>query len=271
MKCSMVMVRWGVGVILCSILACCNPMDILVSQEEEAISETKAWQETVDEIRKMTRGQKIPAHLIEPEQPEEGDVFDPSQLLVPLDHLSLKPGYMLDFVYRYDGMGGRPILYAREESAAPYANLEDYRNALGTEDVPYNAHLEFLESDGTPEGYFQWILMQMMGGQFYLYWHSGYDDDEIIASRAYLETLTERMISTEFGVPFSSSQKNQALKINPAPIVTIEDDQVTVRVVYFTLWGGFYEKITTLTRTAPHTVINTETHQLVEYECGIQF
>lgn len=271
MKRSLVMARWGVGVMLLTTMACTSTMDFLVSQEEEEISETEAWQETVDEIRTMTRGQKIPSHFIDPEKPATEDVFDPNQLLAPLDHLRLKPGYTLDFVYRYDGMGGRPILYAREESVPPYASLEDYQNVLGTDDVPYDAHLAFIESDGTPEGYFQWVLMRMMGGQFYLYWHSGYDDDEIIASKAYLESLVDQMSSTEFGVPFSSSQKNQALKIDPAPVVTIEDDQVIVRVVYFTRWGGFYESITTLTPAAPHIVIDTETNQLLEYECGVQF
>jgi len=271
-----------------AMLACIDTTSLIdrSSRGEDAESETgqitdeepkegEVWQAEVDEIRRLTRGQNIPNHLINPEQPATEEVFDPNLLLTPLDHLSLQPGYVLDFVYRYDGMGGRPIIYAREESAAPYESYEAYHLALSDpsteEDPPLSDYLRFIEADGTPESYFQWVLLRMMGGQFYLYWHSGYDDDEIIASQAQLEDLVGRMASTETGQPLSLDQKRQALKIDPAPVVEVQGDTATVRIVWFTKWGGFYETTYTISTSTPHQIMNEETNQLVEYECGIMF
>jgi len=195
----------------------------------------------------------------------------PTNWVIALPHLTLRQGYALDFVYQYDGMGGRPILYAREESAAPYESYEDYQNALGGTEIPYDAYLEFIESDGTEEGYFQWALLQMMGNQFYLYWHAGYNDAEIIASSERLGEVVDEMVGTQFGEPLSASQKRQALRIDPAPVVTIEGEEVTVRVVWFTKWGGFYETMHTLTATEPFQIIDSQTHELVPYECQVMF
>ena len=132
-------------------------------------------------------------------------------------------------------------------------------------------YLEYIEGDGSEEAYFQWVVLQMMGDQFYLYWHANYNDAEIIASQTRLEEVVEEMSETDFGYPLSASQKQEALRLDPAPVVEIKDDNVTVRVLWFTKWGGFYETVYTLTASTPYHIIDTQREQLVPYECQVMF
>ena len=231
------------------------------------MNETESWQSEVDAIKSITRSQAIPSFLTNPEVPQAGEVFDPNQLLIPLDHLSLESGYTLDFVYRYDGIGGRPFIYARKLADPPFENYAAFIEA--TQDG--SQYLDFVITDGTDEGYFQWVLLSRMGDQFYLYWHSGYNDAEIIASRSHLESVVEEMSTTEFGINFTALQKRQALKIQPAPNVEVGDETVNIHVVWFTKWGGFYEDCYTLSRSTPHRILDLETTNLVDYDCGILF
>ena len=257
-----------VFVILASLqLSCRLPFSLFNFELDQESSETESWQAEVDAIKQMTRSQPIPNFLTDPELPQEGALFDPNQLLSPLDHLSLESGYTLDFVYRYDGIGGKPFLYARELTDPPFKDLAEYAQANPNE----FAYLDHIQSDGTEASYFQWVLLSLMGDQFYLYWHAGYNDLEIIASRERLEELVQVMTDTEFGIAFTKAQQRQALKIDPAPRVEVGQETVTVRVVSFSMWGGFTESVFTLSRSAPHRVLDVETVTLMEYDCGIMF
>jgi hypothetical protein len=258
-----------IPLITLAVVACSCPFSLPTP------SETEAWQEDVDQIISMTHSLRIPGHLLDPEKPATEDVFDPNTLIDALDHISMQEGYVLDFVYRDDGMGANPILYARPENEAPFENFEAFTRAAGdcskggkTSPCSY---MDFIISDGTEQGYFQWVLMRMMGDQFYLYWHANYHDAEIIASQESLETLTEQLSSEDFGMPIDVITKQKLLRVDPAPVVTIKNDIVTVRVVWFTKWGGLHESIYTLNKEAPHEVLDIEIEELVPYDCGIMF
>ena len=274
MRISLIKVIFFLMIVALTLLSCELPISFS-ENDSELPAETESWQVAVDDIRGMTRGMGIPQHLIDPEKPAIDSVFDPNQLLIPLTHLQLRPGYTLDFVYRYDGMGGRPFLYARKQSDTPfesYGAFQAEQDACRLADVPKDCdYLDFVESDGTEEGYFQWVLLQTMGDQFYLYWHSGIDDVEILASKDRLNTLVADLSETDFGEPLSAAQRRQALRIDPAPRVEISDVEVRVWVTWFTRWGGFYETFYTITRTAPHGILTEDTQQLIEYECQVVF
>jgi len=261
---------WGVVFLAFIMLACSSPFALFRNLFRGKNNETESWQAAVDEIRELTRGQSLPTNFGDPDMPVLVGGFDPNRLLESLKHLELQEGMVLDFVYWYDGLGGGPVLYAREEGANPFESYKEYQAAI-TEEKPGKKYLEYLEGDGSEEAYFQWVLMEMMGNQFYLYWHAGYNDDEIVASSERLEDIVDEMSDTTFGYPLSTSQKQQALKLEPAPVVENKEDHVTVRVLWFTKWGGFYETIYTLTRSAPYEIIDTQTEQLVPYECGVMF
>lgn len=260
------------GVLVLAVLACVIPTSLLELDGEDTHSESEGWQLAVDEIKVLTRNQAIPQHLLDPGQADQTPVFDPNELLVPLTHLSMQPGFVLDFVYWDRGGAASPILYARPEGQAPLENYAVYQQVLpecSAEDPPPECdYMTYVHTDGSEEGFFQWVVLRTMGAQFYLNWHAEYNDAEIVASKDRLEALTEE---TFLGTALSASQKRQALRIDPAPVVTRGDDLVTVRVVWFTKWGGFYETITTIATDPPHRVIDEETQQLLEYDCGVRF
>ena len=261
---------FGVVFFAVSIMACSCPFSQFGRLFLGKTNENESWQAAVDEIREMTRGQSVPADLGDPDDPVSVGGFDPNRLLTPLNHLQIQEGKVLDFVYWYDGMGGLPVLYVREEGEASFESYQAYKTAT-SEDESNSTYLDYIVGDGTEEGYFQWVVLQMMGDQFYLFWHANYNDAEIIASQSRLEEVVDNLSDTEFGYPLSASEKQQALKLDPAPEVEIMEDKVTVRVLWFTKWGGFYETVYTLTASAPYQIIDSQSEQLIPYECGVMF
>lgn len=112
--------------------------------------------ETVDAMRVLTTGLGIPESVLADEPVKPEDAFDVNAYFSVLDHLSVRPGYKLDYVYHYDGMGGCPILYARPEGQPPIKSSEiDPRD--------YQSYLDYIQVDGTPESYFQFAAMDIMG------------------------------------------------------------------------------------------------------------
>ncbi len=238
-------------------------------------SETEAWQADVDQVINMTRSLRIPGHLLDPDEPATEDVFDPNTLIDALDHISMQEGYVLDFVYRDDGIGAAPILYARKSTEAPFENYEAFIQTEGdcseSGESAACKYMNYVISDGTEQGYFQWVLMRMMGDQFYLYWHANYHDAEIIASQEALEALADQLSSEDYGLPIDLITKKKLLRVDPVPVVKIKHNEVTVRVVWFTNWGGLHESMYTLSKDAPHKVLDIEIKELVPYDCGIMF
>ena len=88
-----------------------------------------------------------PQHLIDTGI-KRGDEFDVNGYFTVLTNLSMQGGYLLDYVYISESLGGSPLLYARLDSQAPYASMEE---------VPENTQLpdfrEYLEVEDVNEGY----------------------------------------------------------------------------------------------------------------------
>ena len=76
---------------------------------------------------------------------------------------------------------------------------------------------------------------------------------------------------TKFGYPFSAEQADQARAIDPSPHVIMDEKTVTVRVVWFTKWGGFFETRYKMDKNFPHTILETIRSTLLEYNCGVVF
>ena len=77
-------------------------------------------QATVDALSALYRAQKLPEHLMESEAVKRGQEFDVGEVFSVLSHLSLEPGYVLDYVYCYDSISGWPVLYARSQDQPPH-------------------------------------------------------------------------------------------------------------------------------------------------------
>jgi hypothetical protein len=221
----------------------------------------------VDALNALKPGE-IPAHLRQDDAVRDGSEFDPNAYFTVLTHLSMEEGYVLDYVYYFDGMGGRPMLYARPADQAPYETYAAYSAAVAPEDQR-SSYLEPVRTDGTPEGFFELVVLSINGGQFYLYWHANYNDAELVCDGARMEEIVASI--QESNTPLTADALRQARAIDYTPVVEFEGDTVRVRVVTFSMWSGFSEEAYTISREFPHEFQNMEDKVLVPYDWGIVF
>jgi hypothetical protein len=197
--------------------------------------------------------------------------FDVNQYFSVLTHLSMQPGYVLDYVYHNNGSAGQPYLYARKTDSKPFATLAELTASYSdaTNDHSYD-YLAYVQTDGTAESYFQYIVLRIMGGQFYLWWHAAYNDHSLACDRTKLEALLADTAPLYDQTIPSATQKAARL-ITLSPKVEINGDTAAVRVVIFTKWGGFIEETYTITRSFPHTITDIKTTTLVPWQINLTF
>jgi hypothetical protein len=229
---------------------------------------TTGWQGVVDAFVDLNHSQRLPDHLMQENPEKDGSEFDVNAYFDVLDHLSMEPGYVLDYVYRYDGMGGSPVLFTRPEDQSSPTTYAEYAAALEAGDAE-EGYLHRVQVDGSEEGFFQFVVLYEIGGQFYLFWHANYFDTVIICDPKGIEDIISR--PDDFGNPFTRKQKREARAIDPAPVVKMGEDSVVVEVVMFSNWGGFVRGTYEISKSFPHTVLNSDYEVLVEYDCGIMF
>jgi hypothetical protein len=208
----------------------------------------------------------IPGYLLETGRKQGGE-FDVNEYFNVLTHVSMQEGFALDYVYPIADLGASPILYARAVDQAPYAS---------TEDVPENTELpdfhDYLKVDDVEQGYFEYIVMDIMAGQFYLYWHSNYNDTQIVCNRADLNEIISSVNAGDFGYKMDLGQQARARAMtNIEPSVRLADDSAIVQAIIFTKWGGFYRLTYTISRSFPHKITDTKEDNLVPYDCGVMF
>jgi len=191
-----------------------------------------------------------------------GERFDANKYFTVLTHLEPEDGYVLDYVYFAPGGDGLPYLYARQEGEQPFATYSEYEEA-GFED-----YLGHVQVDDTAEGFFEFAVLSIMGQQFYLSWHAEYNDREVVSSRERLEVIID-MLNEEYA-PLTEEQVEAVMNLDVTPITKFEGEKVLLRILVFTKWGGFYERIFTIDRNFPHQIIH-EDIQLVPYNCGVMF
>lgn len=224
-------------------------------------------QRTVDAMAALKRDLKFPEHFKSGDAARTGDEFDVSQYFTVLQHLSMEPGYVLDYVYQRDPLGGFPVLYARKAEEPFYRTVAEYNEA--TRRGAAGPYLDHIQVDGTPESFFQLVVLSIMGNQFYLQWHANYNDARIICTREALEALLSQ--PTMFNKELPANVQRAARKLDVTPVVEMGEDTVTVRVVIFTNWGGFIRRSYTISRQFPHRILAKEDETLVEYQCGVMF
>jgi len=240
------------------LLSACGP-----ASESGTISTCSS---TLAAMSALTGGLEFPANFQTENPVKTGGEFDVMQYFNVLDHLSMQPGYVLDYVYRYDGMGGYPVLYVRPTGQPPYATEADL--AAGGDSTGY---LDSVQTDDTPESYFQFVVLATMGSQFYLFWHANYGDSQIACDKADVTDILASL-NGDFGYRISlASRIRAALLKDIGPSVKFGGQTVEVRLVTFTRWGGFYQETYTLSRSMPHTIQDVQEKNLVPYECGVMF
>ena len=87
-----------------------------------------------------------------------------------------------------------------------------------------------------------------------------------------VDAIVSDLSDGNFGIAFDRSQQRQARAMkNIEPLVKLTDNSVLVEIIVFTKWGGFYRWTYTISRSFPHTILDVQTENLVEYDCGIMF
>ncbi len=226
------------------------------------------WQATVDSMASLTESVGTPVHLQRENAAKTAEDFDVTIYFSVLKHLSLEPGFVLDYVYYFDGMGGYPVLYVRPNDQPAFDTYTAYMQAAG-EDTATHAYLESVHVDGTPEGFFELVTLDVMGSQFYLFWHAGYNDRRILCTP---DAAGQAIKASEgFGAPMDNRTQTKALQLDFEPQVTMGNETVKVRLVTFSEWGGFSQETYTIRRSFPHAILDVDRKDLVPFDCGVRF
>jgi hypothetical protein len=228
------------------------------------------WYRQVDEWR----GEYSDRHL---DGPSRGRVdFDPNSYFDVLRHVHAPEGTVLDYVYHWFPGGGAPIMYLRYETSVPFAAYKDYASVHGGPSAYRRWCQELLKDlvlDGTPESFFELVVLDLIAGQFCLDWHANYFDTKIITARHSLDALLRDLEDeATMGQPITADQKERALAIDPRPLVGFrEDNTAVVQVLAFSSFGGFDRITYEIAMSPPHKIKRKTTRVLVEYNCGIYY
>jgi hypothetical protein len=222
--------------------------------------------ESVKGLKLLTENLEFPDYFQQENPVKQGGEFDPNRYFEVLAHLKMRAGFTLDYVYSFQGLGGQPLLYARPVDGVPYQTAAEFEAAKPA------SFLSAVETDDAPEGYLQLSLLALMGSQFYLFWHAGYNDSQVLCGSSDIERIINENSQSDFGMKMDLAQKLKARAISqPGPEVEIKDDRVTVGLLTFTNWGGFIRRTYTINRAFPHTILDVQNETLVEYNCGVMF
>ncbi|HZU86218.1 MAG TPA: hypothetical protein VFF78_01970 [Anaerolineaceae bacterium] len=194
--------------------------------------------------------------------------FDINQYFKSLPRLAMREGYVLDYIIHQDGMGSYPVLYVRGVDQTPYTSEAAFTQAQSEGKLLPGDVLEYVEVEDSATGYLDYAVFLLLRGQFYLGWHANYFDTTVVATPEQLESL---LAATGFGMEIPKEIADEARKLDLTPVVTMGEKEVTVSLVLFTKWGGFYRQTFKFNRTSPHTILDSQQETLVEYECGIMF
>lgn len=142
-------------------------------------------------------------------------------------------------------------------------------------------YLKHVKTDGTKQSYLEFIALFLLGEQFYLFWHACYNDKVIacckqqavdIMKKAGMD-LKDDSVNGEIPIIslFGKVTPKAIAKLDVTPRVSIKEKEVTISLVTFSNWGGFTRETYTLTKAAPHKLINLKTKKLIDYHCGVSF
>jgi hypothetical protein len=246
--------------LLCIILtpACSSKTTPVADTDQSAASH---YQEIADSMSSMVEGLQAPRSFNPPVcpsgVPRPADAFDVNQYFTILDRLSIQPGYTLDYIYIGDSLKGKPQIYARKLEASPI-------NSLAETDSTYSI-AEHIQTDGTPEGFFQLIVLYLMGDNFYLWWHAVYDKHKIVSS----QEAVDKIVSVfQPSYEQKSELQKQLAHYDLAPYIEFQGNTVFIRVFTFHNLGGLKQIEYTCSREFPHKGLHGNSQDVIRYSIG---
>lgn len=265
--------------ILCLLFFSCGKK---YNDSEKAIG----YQDTVDKVERILN--QIPPADFKGRRDstlKPDNAFDPNTYFSALHHIKLKPGYVLDYTLYNGGLGGNPILYARKINDKPFNTLHEYTEKLkelgkmsdksykiSSDNNPYSVEsaIELTDSD---ESYLEYIIFIIMSEQFYLMWHSNYNDYQVVFTKEKLAGILNDISD------ISDSLKAKVPSLSLEPSVVRKDSVIEVSLPVFSHWGGLVRRRYNISRSDFHRIRYLNWHPstidkkdiLLKYDCGIMF
>ena len=126
--------------------------------------------------------------------------------------------------------------------------------------------------DGSPEGYYQFVVLALLGDQFYLSWHANYNDTKVMCDVSDNKYVNEDIKG--YNLPDSSLPQNlldASQKVDHTPLVFMGDKTVKVCLVTFSKWGGYVDRIYTMGKQNPNVLLTVKENVMVQYHVNILF
>lgn len=243
---------------------------------QSAIFMTSLCRQVVDGLYNLKKDLGLPEHFMSENPFRQPSDFNPNTYV--FTHLKMASGYTLDYVYFNDELGGLPMVYARKTSSAPFKSYGELLQSFGEEMAGERSYgqlrhkydyLENIQIDKTPESYFEFTVLAYQGDQFYLWWHGLYNDLKVLCDSSDMQYVNADMQS--FSIEFPQDVKERVEKIDFSPVVIIGENDVIVRMITFTKWGGFFENVYVMDKDNPMQLLDVKFNPIIEYDCGINF
>lgn len=232
----------------------------------------------------------------------QGKIVALDKVLETLPHIHKKPGYIYEaFITGPVGMGRRSIPYAKEVTAQSIDTLAVTDPLYGyffRYEHGYVPIIEAVDVDLTPEGIWEYVLLEDLCLHLPLYWHAGYyaiqyilDEDE------YSEIAHIDSYLTSDGLPLNNyrelvrerfrgyrkddykdypTQKDlikaiQLTRQDKLPIASVNDDgSIYLRFYVWNEWEGLKRIGCSATKKNDGGILETtDSETIFNYDCGI--
>ena len=193
--------------------------------------------------------------------------FDANRYFTVLNRLQPDDGLVLDWVFWNGGIGGHPVLYLREQDAPPFAGVEALEKSTPQDrgNRPSN-RLERIRAEDSPEGFFQLVALHLLGDRFCLFWHEYYNEIALVCSPAGWQAILRR--EQNRGGPYTPPPPDfiaSAEKLDFAPHVQMDPNQVMVDVVAYCPFGGLERRHFEIARPFPHRILTASRTNLLHH------
>lgn len=205
--------------------------------------------------------------------------FNVNRYFSVLDALRPEEGFVLDWVYWLNkGHGGAPVLYARRIGSRPFTNFNDYAATFTNaapeigqrvpreDDNVFNGYLDRIRAEDSPRGFFQLVVLRLLGDRFLMFWHELYNETMMVCSKEGWEAIVQR--EKKRGDYYSPPPLNfiaTAQKIDFSPRIRMGDKRVEVNVVTYCPFSGLDLHYFAIDRQYPHRITKHTQRNLLRH------
>lgn len=228
----------------------------------------KTCKDTNRRFKRAYEALKLPDHLRQEEPTRLPTDFELRRFLDMFDGLKVNESYLVDYVYSYRNIGGKPLLYSLYGSKVPYKTEKEYEAG---KPLPFTMALE---TDDTARGYLELAMVDLLAPNFYLYFHAIENDDVVLCNIDDIENLLDDLESIENITQPNMLVQARALtmdRIEPTVVIDAEAKKATITLLSFSKWGGFYRHTYVFDTVFPHERLEHKKELLIEYDSEFRY